>query len=59
MRDYTFHIHDDRYSVPTLTFVIVADDARARALALRRLDESAHHRAVDVFDGGKLLFRVP
>jgi hypothetical protein len=58
MQDYTFHVHDDRYQVPTLEFVSARDDIRARELAEKRLRASEHHLAVEVFEDDALLFRV-
>lgn len=57
MRDFVFHIHDDRYSVPTLAIVTAASEARARELALSQLEES-HHTAVEVYEADRQLFRV-
>jgi hypothetical protein len=48
MLNYSFFIHDRRYSVPTLQFVLVADEDRARELARRELFASPDHLAVDV-----------
>ena len=48
MRTFSCFVTDDRYSVPTLTFLLVADAALARELALRRLLESPHHRIPDL-----------
>jgi len=58
LREYTFHIQDDRYSVPTLEFVVVRDEVRARELAAKRLHASEHHLAVEVFEDDALLFRL-
>ena len=58
MRDFTFQIRDDRYTVPTLEFVTLATERRARELAEKHLCISAHHLAVEVFEGNTLLFRV-
>lgn len=58
MRTFVFFIHDRRYSVPTLYFVSAPDEATARALARQRLDETPHHLAIDVLEGGTELFRL-
>jgi hypothetical protein len=58
MRDYTFHIEDDRYAIPTLEFVTADSESRARALATQRLQISPHHLAVEVHNSDKLLFRI-
>jgi hypothetical protein len=55
MRTLSFFIEDDRYAVPTLDFVTAPDRRRALALAKRRLGESSHHLAVDVFEDDKPL----
>ena len=51
MRTFSCFVTDDRYSVPTLTFLLVADPALARELALRRLLECPHHRKVEIRPG--------
>ena len=56
MRTFSCFVTDDRYSVPTLTFLLVADAALARELALRRLLESPHHRKVEVLENGEPVF---
>jgi len=58
MRDFTFLIHDQRYSVPTLQLVSVPNPGVARELASARLAASPEHLAVDVLEDGVLLFRV-
>ena len=56
MRTFSCFVTDDRYAVPTLTFLMVADEALARELALRRLLESPHHRRVEVLEDGEPVF---
>lgn len=58
LRTFSFYIHDQRYSVPTLQIVTVHDEARARELAQAHLDEGDHHLAVDVVEGQTELFRL-
>ena len=58
LRTFSFYIHDQRYSVPTLQIVTVRDEARARELAQQRLDEGEHHLAVEVVEGQTELFRL-
>ena len=58
MLTFTFYIRDKRFSVPGVAFVIVEDEARARELAVRRLMESAHYTAIDVYEGEDLKFSV-
>lgn len=42
------YVEDDRYAVPTLQLFVANDDLRARELARKILDESAHHTGVEV-----------
>ena len=56
MHTYSCLITDDRYSAPTLAFFIVAEEAVARELAIRRLLESPHHRQIELLDNGELIF---
>lgn len=56
MRTFTCLVTDDRYSVPQLSFLLVADEARARELARRELLRSEHHRAVELHDGARLVY---
>jgi hypothetical protein len=53
MGTYSLFTTDTRYSVPTLTLLIVEDATRAIALARNRLAESEFHTAVEVRDGEK------
>jgi hypothetical protein len=56
VRTFSCFITDDRYTVPTLTFLLVADEALARELALRRLLESPHHRKIELMENGERVF---
>jgi hypothetical protein len=56
LRTFSCFITDDRYSVPTLTFLLVADEKLAREMALRRLLESPHHRNVELLENGERVF---
>ncbi|HEY5072033.1 MAG TPA: hypothetical protein VII63_08380 [Caulobacteraceae bacterium] len=58
MKDFTFYIEDDRYQVATLRLVVGRDEARARALAVKCLEETVHHRSVEVCEHGRLLFTL-
>ena len=58
VRDFTMYVHDDRYSVPTLVMVAALNEARAKEFAQNKLDESPHHRAVEVTDDEWTLFRL-
>lgn len=42
--------------MPTLTFMLVADEWLARELALRRLLESPHHRRIELLEDGEPVF---
>lgn len=48
MRTYSYFIHDDRYSVPTLQFAVVPDEDRARELARLQLMSSPHYLSIEV-----------
>ena len=56
VRTFSCFITDDRYSVPTLTFLMVADERLAREMAIRRLLESPHHRQIELIEGGERVF---
>lgn len=56
MRTFSCFITDDRYSIPTLAFLLVADEGLARELALRRLLESPHHRKIELLENGEPVF---
>lgn len=59
MRTFSFYIHDARYSVPTLKLVQTADEREARNQAQAWLEESAHHKAIEVLEGERAVFRIP
>ena len=52
MADFELFIDDDRYSVPSLYLISVVDMDRALQHAERLLDESHHHRGVEVRHDG-------
>ena len=58
MRTFSFYIHDVRHIVPTLAFVTVSDEKRARGIAEERLMESRHHLAIEVRENDRLLFSL-
>jgi len=58
MRDFTLFVQDERYSVPTVVFVTLADALGAAQLARTRLEESAYHLAIDLHEGEDHLARV-
>lgn len=55
MITFELFVHDDRYSVPTLHLVSVADEALARAAAEALLEASRHHLGVELWGGGEQL----
>jgi hypothetical protein len=57
MQTYCLYIEDDRYSVPTLLFIIAADDAEAQRIAAEKLSEP-HHLAVEVREVERELCRL-
>ena len=58
MTTFTFYIRDDRHEAPITQFVIVKDVERARTRAAEHLLESAHHTAIDVYEGAHLRFSI-
>jgi hypothetical protein len=58
MRDFTFYVQDERYTVPTVVFVTVADAVRAAELAVERLHESPYHLQVELREEDEPLARV-
>jgi hypothetical protein len=56
MPTYSIFIDDDRYSTPTLHFVVDEDEAKARAFAISYLLQSPHHRAVRIDVEGAEIF---
>jgi hypothetical protein len=58
MRTFSFYIHDVRHSVPTLAFVTVADERKARAIAKELLMESLDHLAIEMREDDHLLFHL-
>jgi hypothetical protein len=58
MADFEIYIDDGRYSAPSLYLVSAASEARARALAERLLNASAHHRGVELRRQDERLFAL-
>jgi hypothetical protein len=55
LHTFEFYLDDDRYAVPTLKLVAADDEHDALVVAWRLLDESDHHRGVEVcLDGERL-----
>ena len=59
MKIYTLYIEDDRYSVPTLLTAELADDGRVVKYVTDLLASSVHYLAADIWDGDRLLQRLP
>lgn len=58
MKTYVLYIHDDRYSVPTLDSITVADDERAKEVAAERLASSPHYRAAELWEDDRLVEKL-
>jgi hypothetical protein len=58
MATFTFYIHDNRYRVPNLAIVEAESVSAARAIAMDRLLQSAHHTAIDVREDECLQFSL-
>ena len=56
MRDFEIFVEDERYDAPTLLFVQMADEARVRAFARRKLEEDRRYLGVEVREHGVRLF---
>ncbi len=54
-RMYEFYVDDDRQEGPVLTIRSARSEAHARRIAEGLLEEP-HHRGVEVWQGGQLLF---
>lgn len=58
MRNFSLYIHDRRYSVPTLEFIVAPDEVLARIAAEQRLERSDDYQAIEVCEAEEPLFRV-
>jgi len=58
MEVFTFYFNDRRYTAPTLEFVTVRDEARARELAQQRLGHSENYLSAEVFLDDVRLFTI-
>jgi hypothetical protein len=56
VRDFELYIEDVRYGTPTLMFVQLKDEQRARELAEAKLNEDKRHRGIEVREHGVRLF---
>lgn len=55
LHTFELYLDDDRYAVPTLKLIAADDEAGALQAAWRLMDESAHHRGVEIcLDGERL-----
>ena len=52
---FEIYLDDTRYLVPTLKLVAAPDEEGAIKIAQLLLEESAHHRGVEVCQGGQRL----
>ena len=52
---FELYLDDDRYAVPTLHLVSALDLAGAAAIARKLLEESIHHRGVEICRNGQRL----
>lgn len=55
VQTFELFLDDDRYSVPTLKLVSADDTRDAVVIASRLLDESEHHRGVEICCEGRRL----
>jgi hypothetical protein len=56
MTTFQLFIDDDRYRVPTLSFLTIQNEERARAMAMVALCESSHHLGVALYESERRLF---
>jgi hypothetical protein len=55
---FEIYVDDDRYAVPTLHLVPADDEATAREIVSRLLEENAHHRGAELCFEGQLILGV-
>ena len=58
MRTFSLFTSDTRCKVPTLTFIVAEDEARAIILAQDNLAESEFHIAVELREGDRRLCKL-
>lgn len=56
MRTFSCFVFSEDSSVPILSFIVAADEQRARQLALREARDEPRPCAVELCEGGKLLW---
>jgi hypothetical protein len=54
---YTLYIEDDRYRVPTLLSVELADDIEALAYMAKLFSKSEHYQAMEIWEGDRQVTR--
>jgi hypothetical protein len=59
MRTFTFRVHDDRFDGPFEAQVTCRDEARARQIALEKLEDSTHILRIEVREGDAAVFTLP
>lgn len=59
MQTYLIYIHDRRYAVPNMEWLVAADERGAIELVGRRLASNAHYLAVELWQDDSLLARLP
>ena len=58
LKTYLLYIHHDRSGVPKLEVITAPNDSAARDLARQRLDESPHHRLVEIWEDDRAVGRI-
>jgi hypothetical protein len=58
LKTYLLYIHHDRSGVPKLEVITAPSDSAARDLARQRLDESPHHRLVEIWEDDRAVGRI-
>jgi len=56
MRTFTCFTTDQRYGVPTLSFILAADEERAREIARRELLSECEHTGIELHENGRCIF---
>lgn len=58
MHIYTLFVNDDRYTVPTIKFIVGEEFDQARSHATQLLAASPHHLSVEFDENGSTLFVI-
>ncbi len=56
MRTFTCFTTDRRYAVPTLSFILAADEERACEIARRELLSAGDHTSIELHENGRCIF---